>query len=88
MTWFSITLPGDGAYEVTSKQLVDDLRRSHEAAGSPSHADVFHRRRGDGSHTYYLSPGVSKFAGELLRNANASACEAPSGVDRLLRIRL
>ena len=88
MTWLSITLPGDSAYEATSKQLVDDIRRSHEAAGSPSDADVFHRRRGDGSHTYYLSPEVSKFAGELLRNANASACEVPSGVDRLVRVRL
>ena len=88
MTWHCITLPGDDATERAATALIEELESAHTAAGKPSGADVFHRRRGDGSHTFYLSPLASKLAKLTLLRTAAVECNEPTVEDRLVRVRL
>ena len=88
MSWRSITITGDDAHDAASTRLIRALEQCHHDAGKPDDAEVFHRRHGDGSHTYYFSPAASRIASSLLEREQAVACSEPTGVDRLVRVRL
>lgn len=88
MTWHCITLPGDDSTQAAATSLIEQLESAHAEAGKPEGAEVFHRRRGDGSHQFFLSPLASKVANMVLLRTAAVECDEPSGPDRLLRVRL
>ena len=88
MTWHCLTLPGNDATEGAATALIEELESAYATAGRPAEAEVFHRRRGDGSHTFYLSPLASKIANLTVLRNSAVQCEEPTGENRLVRVRL
>jgi hypothetical protein len=88
MNWLSFTIPRGDGNDTAREQLTKDPGRRYQDTGKPLGAEVFHRRHGDGSHTYFFSSGVSEFASSLLTDAGAIECAEPVGVDRLIRVRL
>lgn len=87
MPWHCITLGSDTTQEAAIG-LIEQLEDVHAAAGKPDGAEIFHRRRGDGSHEFFLSPLASKVANLVLLRTAAVACDEPTGPDRLIRVRL
>lgn len=88
MTWHCITLPGNDATQAAATKLIEELEDAHANAGKPEGVEVFHRRRGDGSHQFFLSPLASKVANLVLLRTAAVECNEPGGPDRLVRVRL
>ncbi len=88
MTWHCITIPGNDSTQAAATALIEQLEEAHAAAGKPDGVEVFHRRRGDGSHEFFLSPLASKVANLVLLRTTAVECTEPTGPDRLLRVRL
>jgi len=88
MTWHCLTLPGNDKTERAATALIEEFESVYAAPGRPAGAEVFHRRRGDGSHTFYLSPLASKIAELTLLRNSVAQCEEPTGENRLVRVRL
>ena len=88
MAWHCTTIPGNDRTESAAATLVSDLEAAYNAAGRPDGADVFHRRRGDGSHSFFLSPSASKMASMILLRVASTECGEPTAEDRLVRVRL
>jgi len=83
MSWHCINVADADAVD-----LIEVLERGFAEAGKPPGVEVFHRRRGDGSHVFYLSPTASALFGEILLAARAVACGEPSVDDKRIRVRL
>jgi hypothetical protein len=88
VAWHCITLPGNGGTQTAATSLIEQLEAAYAEAERPDGAEVFHRRRGDGSHEFFLSPLASKIAKMVLLRTAAVECAEPTGPDRLLRVRL
>lgn len=89
MTWNCITLPGaDDLTSGAAVVLIEALENAYEEAGRPAGADVFHRRRGDGAHVFYLSPYASSLFAEILLSTAAVECGEPGPDERKIRVRL
>lgn len=88
MTWHCITLPGNDFTQAAATSLIEQLETAYADAGRPEGVEVFHRRRSNGSHTFFLSPLASKVANLVLLRNESTECDEPSGPDRLLRVRL
>ncbi len=89
MTWNCLTLTPNGADDTDAAiELIEVLELKYAEAAKPPGADVFHRRRGDGSHLFYFSPMASALFAEVLMTAGASSCTEPTSDERRIRVRL
>ena len=89
MSWNCITLAGvEAATPDAAVVLIEAMEHSYEQAGKPPGVEVFHRRRGDGTHVFYLSPTASALFAEIALSTAAVECEEPSSDERKVRVRL
>lgn len=83
MSWHCINVADADAID-----LIAVLERGYAEAGKAPDVEVFHRRRGDGSHVFYLSPIASVLFGEVLVATGAVICKEPGADDKRVRVRL
>jgi hypothetical protein len=88
MGWNCIIIAGTDGAEGAATDLIEFFEQAYADACKPPGADVFQRRRGDGSFVFYLSPTASALFAEFLQPLAAVECAEPSADDMRIRVRL
>ncbi len=90
MPWYRVEIPESDVAANSATALMVKFGKAYRDAlsSSPAPTDVSVHHRAEGGHVYYFSPGASKFAPELLRQFNATACAEERDLSHFEEIRI
>jgi len=93
MPWYRVEIPESDVADKSATALMEDLRHLLVQDWEIAHfcmppTDVSVHHRAEGGHVYYFSPGASKFAPELLREFDATACATDPDLSHFEEIRI
>ena len=87
MPWYRVEIP-ESESAIALMNAFEGAYIAELSSGEPTDVSVHHRGTAEGGHVYYFSPGASKLAPELLREGNASACDADPDLSDFEEIRI
>ncbi len=87
MPWYQVEIP-ESESAIALMNAFEGAYIAQLSSGEPTDVSVHHRETAEGGHVYYFSPGASKFAPELLREWNATACATDPDLSHFEEIRI